>query len=333
MKLRVFSMSGLLVSLVLLLGLSLPSAATAQWDGAAWADDSQYLSPITATMKAHLRSILAHGVEAGRVEGRMGQIGDSITESSAYFRNVVLYGADPNETGHDYDPIRSWLAYGGEKPADANSFYRDHGKETPYGNRGGWRLANAVGIGHPRLCVEEGDGTTPGDFSWAVVMFGTNDINPDDWKPSVWKEQYRDFLEGFIDLGVIPVLSTIPPSERHVDDGRVDLANQQIKALASELQIPLIDFYAYIVHYQPDNWTGTLISDDGIHPSAGGGGVDFSRDGLTASDGYAARSKLTLDMAEKLERIVFDDGTPDEGAPLPEHSMGAWKAGYSSASR
>jgi len=315
--------------LVPFLSLSFPTPAVAQWDGAAWADYSKYLSPITSTVKQNLRAILARGVQAGRTPGRMGQIGDSITESSAYFRNVVLYGPAPNETGHDYASIRSWLAYGGGQPADDQSFYRDHGKEVPYGNRGGWRLANAINSGHPRVCVEQGDGVTPGNFSWAVVMFGTNDINPYDWKPSVWKQQYRDFLQGFIDLGVIPVLSTIPPSARHLDDGRVELANQQITALAAELQIPVIDFHALIVHEQPTSWTGTLISDDGIHPSAGGGGRDFSRNGLTQSDGYAARSKLSLDMAEKLKRIVFDDGAPDSTTAASGQSLGRWKADFS----
>ena len=328
MKLRIFCTTVLLMIFAV---AASPSAA--QWDGAAWADGSAYLSPITPAIKLHLRTILARGQQLGRTEGRMGQIGDSITESYAYFRNAAIFGPDPNETGHDYGPIRSWLSYAGDKPADDQSFYRDHGKEVPYGNRGGWRLANAISVGHPRVCVEEGDGTTPGNFSWAVVMFGTNDINPWDWKPAAWKAQYRDFLQGFIDLGVIPVLSTIPPSARHIDDGKVDLANQQILALAAELQIPIIDFYSWIIHYQPTSWEGTLISDDGIHPSAGGGGVDFSRDGLTSSDGYAARSKLSMDMAEKLKRIVFDNGAPDSTTVTGKQSLGQWKAGFQNDGR
>ncbi len=72
--------------------------------------------------------------------------------------------------------------------AGANSFYREHGKGSAYGNHGGWRLSDAVADGHPNDAVEIGDGTTPGDFSWALVMFGTNDIDAGNWNAAAWKE-------------------------------------------------------------------------------------------------------------------------------------------------
>ena len=71
------------------------------WAGATWADYRPFMSPITASVKANLQAVRAVGTANGRVLGRMGQIGDSITESSAYFRNVALYGPSSNETGHD----------------------------------------------------------------------------------------------------------------------------------------------------------------------------------------------------------------------------------------
>lgn len=109
----------------------------------------------------------------GRVEGRMGQIGDSITNSSAYFRNAVLNGPTDNETGHDYAGVRSWLAYSATMPADSNSFYRDHGKEAVYGNASRWTLADAQAADHPDVAVTVGDGVMPGEFSWALIMVGT----------------------------------------------------------------------------------------------------------------------------------------------------------------
>ena len=133
------------VLLVLLPMLVAAPALAWEWDGAGWADYRPFLGSIDAAVKTNLQAIVAAGAIAGRVEGRMGQIGDSITESSAYFRNATLNGVSGNETGHDYVPIRSWLSYEGLLPPDANSFYRDHGKGA--GLRQPRRLADLPGDG------------------------------------------------------------------------------------------------------------------------------------------------------------------------------------------
>jgi hypothetical protein len=297
-----------IASSLLAAALAVPAPARA-WDGAPWADYSAFLLEFDDETVANLRTIRVLGEQLGREPGRLGQIGDSITFSAAYFQNTILNGTVGNETGHDYEPVLSWLAYDNAMPADANSFYRDHGKGEEYGCITGWKLADAVAEGHPPLGVNVGDGVTPGHYSWALLMFGTNDIDGS-WEAGSWKESYRSFVQGYVDLGVVPVLSTIPPELAHVGDGRVELANDQIRALAAELEIPCVDYYALILHYQPANWHGTLISADGTHPSAGGAGRDFSEGGLTTTDGYAARTKLTLDVAEMLRDLVFDGSTP-----------------------
>jgi len=287
------------------------NAGAYAWDGNPWADYSAFMSPITSDVKANLRSIMTVGETNGRVLGRMGQIGDSITNSSAYFRNGILQGSSGNETNHDYSDVRSWMAYGGTQLADGSSFYNAHGKGSDYGNVSGWTLDDAVVANHPFEAVEVGDGLAPGDFSWALIMFGTNDIDYPSWDAQTWKAYYSVFVQEFINLGVVPVLSTIPPEEDHIGNGRVELANDQIKSIATELKIPFVDYYALVLYYQPVAWVGTLISIDGTHPSVGGGGRDFSQNGLTSSDGYAARTKLTWDMAEKLKTIVFEDGASE----------------------
>ncbi len=314
----------------LVLGAPLSSLAW-EWDGVPWANYTTFLGPIDAATKSNLQSIAADGATQGRVLGRMGQIGDSITESSAYFRNAILNDILANETAHDYAPIRSWLAYSGLQPADASSFYGDHGKGIPYGNKGGWRITDAISAGHPETGVEVGDETTPGDFSWALVMFGTNDIDSGNWNVTTWIAIVRSFAEDAIDLGVIPVLSTIPPEVAHLADGRVLAANAAVVALAEEMQIPWVDYHGLILHFQPLNWQGTLIGADGTHPSSATGGQGFSLLAQSTSDGYALRTKLTFDVAEKLRAIVFEDG-PHDGAATevaggrvePVAALSAW---------
>lgn len=291
------------------------------WDGEPWADYRAFLGPVTPAMKLHLHSIAASGEASGRVEGRLGQIGDSITETFAYLRGTMLYGPTNNETGHDYDPIRSWLAYSGSQPADAQSFYRDHGKGPLWGNQGGWQVTDAVAAGHPAQGVLVGDGQTAGQYSWALVMYGTNDIDSVTWDPLAWKEEVRAFVLGYAALGVVPVLSTIPPELAHLGDGRVEEANQAILQVANEEWIPWVDFHGLVLYHQPVNWLGTLISGDGTHPTSATGGRGFSQVAQTSTDGYALRTKLTLDMGEKLREIVWEDGEPDPATEAPSRPL------------
>ncbi len=311
--------------------------AARAWDGAAWADPSAFLGPMDEAVKQHLQAVVAAGVVAGRVEGRLGQIGDSITFSSAYFRNAVLGGPASNETGHDYAPIRSWLAYAGTQPADANSFYRDHGKGAAWGNGSGWTVPDAAAEGHPAAGVLTGDDGVPGEYSWVLIMFGTNDIDAGSWSAAAWKETLRGFVQGYVALGVVPVLSTIPPEVAHLADGRVAAANAALVALAAEERIPWVDYHGLILGYQPVNWVGTLIGADGTHPTAGTGGLGFSFAALTSTDGYALRTKLAFDAAEKLRRIVWDGGPADPVTAAPAaagpHVSDGWLAVFPNPAR
>jgi PKD repeat protein len=314
--------------------LGLTAAADAyQWDGAAWADNTAFMSPITQAVKDRCRAIRATTNGQSRTAGRMGQIGDSITYSSAYFIGPACPGPSANETGHDYLPIRQWLT--GDANPDYNSWYfqlnglEKRGKGPPYGCYSGWEISDAVTAGHPANCLDVGLNGIPGNYSWALIMYGTNDIDPPGWSPAAWRTAYSNFVQGFIAQGVIPVLSTIPPERAHVADGRVETANDVIRALAVAMDIPYVDYYALIKYHQPTTWDGTLIGPDGTHPSSGGAGSrDFSRMALTTNNGFTARSRLTLDLAEKLKAIVFDD-SPAEGGPAVAPA-GTW-VGYEGA--
>jgi len=140
-------------------------------------------------------------------------------------------------------------------------------------------------------------------------MFGTNDIDGG-WDAEKWKKSYKKLVQGFIEFGVVPVVSTIPPERVHVKDQRCEKANEKIIELAKEMKIPYVDYYAVVKHHKPGNsWDGTLIASDGTHPY--GNGTDFSKNGITIVNGYATRNKLTYDMAEKIKEIIFEDGLPE----------------------
>ncbi|MEE4186226.1 MAG: SGNH/GDSL hydrolase family protein [Gammaproteobacteria bacterium] len=312
--------SYLFFPVVLCLLLGPPSAPAAEnhgaWDGESWADYTPFIAPITAAVETRINEIATRGAALGRSPGRVGQYGDSISESWAFLRNVILSGPDANATGHDYTPVLDWLrsAYA-DATADEGRLGDHLGKGPDYGNKGGWTLKDLVDHGHPGKAADTGDGSDPGNFSWAIVMIGSNDIHRRGWNKMAWRMQLRALLLDIADLGIVPVMSTIPPRIDHLEDGRVDDANFHIRGLARQLRLPIVDYHDLITTTRPGDWHGTLLSDDGVHPSAGGAGRDFSRQGLEFTDGYAARSKLVLDVAERLRPLLeraYADGPGPE---------------------
>ncbi len=102
----------------------------------------------------------------------------------------------------------------------------------------------------------------------AIIMVGTNDISG-----GRIPESYRAGLEEVVRRCVaahcVPILNTIPPRRGH--DEAVDHANKIIREVAREQQIPLADFHSECLRVRPGNsWDGTIMSEDGVHPSGGG---------------------------------------------------------------
>lgn len=300
-----FPRSTALALLIIAFCLEAAAGGTAAWDGEAWADYSPYIAIISPEVERRVRAIAERGAALGRTPGRLGQYGDSISESYAFMRNVLAQGIALNETGHDYAPVITWLR---EAYADASreeGRLGDHfGKGPAYGNRGGWTIEDLFAHEQPERAADLGEDGEPGNFAWAIVMLGSNDLHRPGWNPMAWRLRLRALLLDVADLGIVPVLSTIPPRADHLDDDRVEDANFHIRALARQLSLPLVDYFDAIVTTRPDDWHGTLLSADGVHPSAGGGGRDFSRQALEFTDGYAMRSKLVLDMAERLRPLL-----------------------------
>jgi hypothetical protein len=125
-------------------------------------------------------------------------------------------------------------------------------------------------------------------------------------------------LEKCLRNGTIPILTTMPPRNGHVEKSRqfADLTRQ----LAAELHVPLCDYFAAIVKRRPDDWNGalpqfkgapgneyevpTLIARDGVHPSNPRAFAnDFSEEGLKTS-GFNLRNYVTLlAYADVIQRV------------------------------
>jgi GDSL-like Lipase/Acylhydrolase family len=149
-----------------------------------------------------------------------------------------------------------------------------------------------------------------------LVMFGSNDVGQMD--VSEYETKLRSVTERCLRSGTVVILSTMPPRSGHVEKSR-EFADAARK-LAKELHVPLSDYFNEIVKRRPDDWDGslekfkasgdvydvpTLISRDGVHPSAPKQfNGDFSAEALR-SHGYNLRNYVTLlAYAEVIENLA-----------------------------
>ena len=156
---------------------------------------------------------------------------------------------------------------------------------------------------------------TLNDAQFAVVMFNAAPI-----------ANVENRIHQFIDAGIVPVLSTIPP-RTNLDFNRdfADPYNLELYALAERLSLPIIDFSKEILLRRPNGtWEKTLIGNesgtDGVHPTGGVNGYFASSDpyadggdALTHTTGEAAlnsgqllRTWLTVQKMKEIKQKAVD---------------------------
>lgn len=264
---------------------------------------SRYVPVVDAQMKATLRQIRLRGMAKGRAVGVLGQWGDSITNSQAYLGSLASWGmiSVPPSNGHDYGPILLWM--GASPGGDQNPLRLFKGGN--YCNDSGWTV--------PAGLSALDDAINRANPSWSLTMFGTNDIRRNEWNPEAYRTLLTRFIQANIEEGIVPVLSTIPPCVGY--DTNVGQANTVVREVGGTMGIPVVDLHGLFMDLHPDDWSSVLLS-DGVHPSHSYGSGDLSDDSLR-NDGYNIRSVLTLDIAEKLKRIIFDNGVAEGGESAP----------------
>jgi len=219
--------------------------------------------------------------------GYVAQLGDSITHTMAFWTPIGWDEPDQYLTEDDGLPARPndlrWC--------DTLSGYRDKGPD--HGNYSGWKVGNILRVIDDVLREKQPE--------MAIIMVGTNDISggsvPDD---------YRAGLETIVDKCLaahcVPILNTIPP-RRNRDDA-VEAINEIIRETSASKQVPLVDYYAACLELRPgDSWDGTVISSDGIHPTAGESNV-YTEENMK-NNGYALRNWINfLAVREVYFRVI-----------------------------
>jgi lysophospholipase L1-like esterase len=162
----------------------------------------------------------------------------------------------------------------------------------------------------------------------ALIMFGTNDLTS--LEPGEYRDRLRAVVRRGLDRGTVVILSTIPP--RHGFEEKAAAFAGAARQVARELAVPLVDYHAEILKRRPNDWDGageafreyegydvpTLISRDGVHPSApkafpGDDSVEALR-----SHGYDLRNDLVLmAYAEVVEALAAPRPADGTAAGLP----------------
>lgn len=300
-----------------------------------------------AAWVAHARSLVA---ASGKTTGFILELGDSITHSLAY---AAWPRSGAGKTAEDTQII-TWMrgtvwGTGNVDVSSKNGWYLAGADTT---TRRGMTASGGLTTTELVLgCCNDGptmpiDVNPPGarqivasatytgnlqidtvlaafnDAQYAVVMLGTNDPgNPNNVDDLV---ELVDKLEA---QHIVPILSTIPPrNDAFSDELNVEF-NAAVRALAESRSLPLIDFYREILLRRPGTtWIGTLISADGVHPTASGAGYTTASSPYAAGGepathttgaalenvGYLLRSWLTVQKLKEVKRYVVDGIDPPQ---------------------
>jgi uncharacterized protein YraI len=242
--------------------------------------------------------IFLTGQSYGNRAGVFSKVGDSIT-ATGHFMYSFGWG---RYNLHEYSYLQPVIGFFSATTArESNSF-----SNGSLAAKSGWKTGTVLDPAYadPAYCQP---GETPLVCEYRVVrpsisliMLGTNDMET---PTSVFESNMQTIIQTTINMGIIPVLSTIPP--RDYWDGKVATYNQIIINLARGYDIPLIDLHSALL-----GLPNRGLDEDGVHPSWVGDAYenydpsgDFSAENL--QNGFPMRNLITLQMLDALWRQVI----------------------------
>lgn len=291
----------------------------------------------------HERTTLGGGAVA-KVDGFVVHLGDSISYANQYgwinrFGAIGLQatiawskGGGPDVDGAP-DNKNGWQLARFDHPAGGRSYTAVSSITVDQYLYGGQRmfaagscdtapldtlLANTRTDPYPR-CPADPEGyrvAVVHDAMLAIVMLGTNDLLLGGRPPGAVRSDLATIVDKLVAKQIMPVLSTVPPAVGLTAE--VEALNAEVRTLAENRALPLIDFWGEIMRRQPGTaWQGTLISGDGVHPTEAQHGSyqdpTLHPEYLSVS-GYTLRGFLSVcKLAEVKEKVIDGYRPPDAG--------------------
>lgn len=261
---------------------------------------------VVSGISSTARQIYLEGQARGNLPNAFSKVGDSITIMPFFFHQF----SDTYSLG-DYGYLAPALSFfSGPNARGGNCF-----STNSLASGGGWSTDTVLtpGGGDGSVC---GPSETPlaceyrvSRPSVALIMLGTNDSG------GIPTDRYRANLDRIvritIDHGIIPVLSTIPPTNDHPDrNARIGDYNQIVLSIARAYDIPVWHYWQAMV-----NLPGQGLGPDGIHPSVPEDGLNAHLDAQHLQYGFPVRNLTGLQVLYELWRQVLYDATPGQAAP------------------
>jgi hypothetical protein len=213
---------------------------------------------VVPTVGGRAHRIFLAGQRLGNRADVFSKVGDSITATSLFLTPIGVGGLQLG--GYTY--LQPVVDYFSQSIARTHNSFANESLAA----RGGWTSGDLLDTAWGEQLGCPGQSPLVCEYSLvrpsvALIMIGTNDILLE-----VSNAQYQANLETIvqttIDMGIIPVISTIP--DNTVVPGRVAEINAIIINVASAYNIPLWNYWSAL-----QGLPGVGISGDGVHPSAG----------------------------------------------------------------
>jgi hypothetical protein len=245
-----------------------------------------YISGVTSTA----RNTFLKGQALGNKPYVFTRVGDSIS-ASPYF--LVPFSGGGFDLGDYHNELIETVRFFGGSFGTA-SLAAGNGWGADRILQPGYNAPDVCGSDSPLVCEYRINHP-----SVAVIMIGTNDSGG--VTPAEYEANLRRIVEISLEMGVIPVLTTIPPKLNDSwNTARAIEWNGIITLVARQYDIPLIDLYAAL-QAAPNQGIG----DDGIHLSVP---PDQNTGRLTTQNlqyGYAIRNLVTLRALSALYQYVI----------------------------
>ena len=242
------------------------------------------------------RQIYLSGRSIGNRVNVFSKVGDSITISGAFLYGIGIKQYNLRSYQQDLSPVVNY--YLQDIARDGNSF-----ANTSLAADTGWTAYSVVTIAnaHKGLC---GANETPLMCEYrvvrpavALIMLGTNDVPGN--TTGTFERGLRQVIETTMQMGIVPVVSTIPPLQRSENEAaRVLIFNTITRSLAREYDVPLWDFWASL-----QSLPNQGMSSDGIHPSWLLYSTDFTPENLRY--GMSMRNLTALQALDAVWRNVL----------------------------
>lgn len=257
-------------------------------------DVNSLLSGVTS----NVRTIYTRGQRLGNRGNVFSKVGDSITFAPF---NLQLVG-ERTYTLAEYGYLQPMIDhFSGVFARTHNSF-----ANVSLAAVGGWNSGTLLRASYAdkELCLE---GETPLECEYrvvkpafALIMIGTNDVGF--FNEADYRNNLRIIVQKSIEMGVIPILSTIPPrTDNETNQARVPRFNAIITETARAFRVPLIDYYASMINLRDYG----LLS-DGVHPNIPPqgyvGSANFNADNL--GYGYVMRNLTYLHALDAVWRTA-----------------------------